>query len=206
MQLLKAKYTKSIAGLIGLAMLFACAPDINTIEAITKSDDLALETARNIRIVYSSNAQLQMIMEAPTMRRIGGEKPYMELPDGFLMIFYDSIMQESTRISANYAIQYEHDQLIDARNDVVVENMETGEKLNTEQLIWDQKNEIIYTEKFVKITTEDEILYGDGFHSDDRFTSWVIKRPRGIFYLDTSDPESADDFEQSFLNQDTIQP
>lgn len=176
---------RNIATLLGLAMFFSCQPDLQTIEAITRADNLPVETAYDIKIVYSSHGTVQMIMEAPVMDRYEGEAPYMELPEGFLMVFYDSLMNETSKISANYAIQYEKDELIDARNDVVVENIENREKLNTEQLIWDQKNETIYTEKFVKITTDEEVLYGDGFESDDRFTSWRIKNPRGTFYIDT---------------------
>ncbi len=181
------KLTSGIAILSGVAMLVSCQPDLKTVESITRDDTQPLETASNLRIVYSTHARVQMTMDAPVMKRFEGEKPYMELPEGFLMIFFDSLMNETSRISAKYAIQYEEDQLIDARNDVVVENIENNEKLNTEQLIWDQKNETIYTEKFVKITTEEEVLYGDGFESDDRFSSWVIKNPRGTFYVETGE-------------------
>ncbi len=180
---------KSIATLIGAAMLFSCKPDLQTIEIITRDENIPIETAQNLRIVYSSNAKIQMIMEAPEMQKFEGEKPYMELPAGFVMTFFDSLMNETSRISAKYAIQYEADQLIDARNDVVVENVETREKLNTEQLIWDRQNEIIFTEKFVKITTPEEVLYGDGFESDDRFTSWIIHNPRGTFYVETGEED-----------------
>jgi LPS export ABC transporter protein LptC len=180
---------KNIAILVGLAMFFSCKPDLKTIETITKVEDLPVETARNIRILYSSGGNIQMIMEAPSMNRFEGQKPYMELPEGFLMTFFDSLMNESSQISAKYAIQYQEDQLIDARNDVIVQNIENNEILNTEQLIWDQKRELIYTEKFVKITTEEEVLYGDGFESDERFNFWRIKNTRGTFYVDTSTEE-----------------
>jgi LPS export ABC transporter protein LptC len=174
----------NIAILLGLAMFFSCNPDLKKVDDITRSQNLPLETAEDIKIIYSSQARLQMIMEAPLMERYEGERPYMELPKGFLMIFYDSLMNETSRISAKYAIQYQEDELIDARNDVVVENIENNERLNTEQLIWDQKREMIYTEKFVKITTEEEVLYGDGFESDERFTAWIIRNPRGTFSVD----------------------
>jgi LPS export ABC transporter protein LptC len=189
---LSGNIVKSIATLLGMAVLFSCQPDLKTIEAITKEGNLPVETASNMKIVYSTHGQIQMIMEAPEMQRFEGDKPYMELPAGFVMVFYDSLMNETSSISAKYAIQYEDDQLIDARNDVVVENRENNEKLNTEQLIWDQKNELIFTEKFVKITTEDEVLYGDGFESDERFTSWEIKNPRGTFYVETGEDEDGD--------------
>lgn len=170
-----------------MVVLFSCKPDLETIETITKVDNQPIESGYDLEILYSSNAEVQMIMTAPQMDKYATEEPYMELPKGFVMTFYDSLMRETSRISANYAIQHEKDELIDARNDVVVENMETQEKLNSEQLIWDRKNEIIYTEKFVKITTGDEVLFGDGFESDDRFTSWRIKNPRGTFYVETGE-------------------
>jgi LPS export ABC transporter protein LptC len=179
---------KNIAILIGLAMFFSCKTDLNKIEDLTRIQSRPVETAEDIKIIYSTNARVQMIMEAPLMERFEEEKPYMELPNGFLMVFYDSLMNETSRISANYAIQYDEDELIDARNDVVVQNMESNERLNTEQLIWDQKKGLIYTEKFVKITRDEEVLFGDGFESDDRFTSWVIKSPRGTFSVDM-DPD-----------------
>lgn len=188
---------KSIAILIGLAMLFSCKPDIKKIETITIETNQPVETAENFQIVYSSYGKVQMIMDAEEMLRFEGEKPYMELPRGFVMVFYDSLRNETSLISANYAIQYSQDELIDARNDVVVENLESGEKLNTEQLIWDRKNALIYTEKFVKITTQEEVLYGDGFESDDRFTSWIIKNPTGTFYIDTSEESQQNQIEET---------
>jgi LPS export ABC transporter protein LptC len=188
---------KSIAILLGLAMFFSCSPDLEKIETITRKDNLPVEVAENLRILYSSHARIQMIMEAPRMERYEGEEPYMELPEGFVMTFFDDHMNETSRISANYAIQYEKDDLIDARNDVVVENMETREKLNTEQLIWDRKNELIYSDKFVKVTSEEDVLYGQGFESDERFTSWVIKDIWGSFSVDLGPDED----QEEILNQ-----
>ncbi|TVQ89331.1 MAG: LPS export ABC transporter periplasmic protein LptC [Bacteroidetes bacterium] len=195
---------KSIAILFGLAMFFSCRPDLETIETITKTENLPVETAENLRIVYSSHAHIQMIMEAPFMERFEGDEPYMELPAGFVMVFYDTLLNETSRIQAKYAIEYERDNLIDARDDVIVENMETREKLNTEQLIWDRKNEIIYSEKFVKITSEEDVLYGQGFESDERFTSWVIKEPWGSFSVEHEPEEDTDELIQPAEDEDSL--
>jgi LPS export ABC transporter protein LptC len=181
---------KNIAILLGLAMFFSCSPDLETVETITRKDELPAEAAENLRILYSSHGRIQMIMEAPEMERYEGDEPYMELPRGFVMSFFDEFMNETSRISAKCAIQNEKDDLIDARNDVVVENMETLEKLNTEQLIWDRKNKKIYTDKFVKVTSGEDVLYGEGFESDDRFTSWSIKDIWGSFSVDLESDEN----------------
>jgi hypothetical protein len=48
---------------------------------------------------------------------------------------------------------------------VVVIN-ESNEKLETELLFWNQEKDKIYTDRFVKITSADEIVQGIGFESD----------------------------------------
>ncbi len=174
---------KSIAILLGLAMLLSCQPDLERIETITTVDDEPVESLFDVKIIQSSHAKTQVIIEAPRMDRYEGEEPYLELPEGLNVVFYDTLMKPTSRMRAKYAINYDKKNIIEARNDVVVVN-EFNEKLNTEQLIWDQDNETIYSEKFVKITTENEILYGDGFESDERFEKWKILHPRGSFEIE----------------------
>ena len=54
--------------------------------------------------------------------------------------------------------------------------MKEGDKLETEILFWNQNNDLIYTDRFVKITNEDEIIQGTGFESDSRLTKRKIKK------------------------------
>ena len=61
---------------------------------------------------------------------------------------------------------------------------ELGEKLNTEHLIWLQEEERIYSEVFVKITTEDEIIMGDGFESNESFTNFKITHITGTILVE----------------------
>ena len=53
------------------------------------------------------------------------------------------------------------------------------EKLNTEQLIWDEKSNLIFTEKTVRITTKEEVIFGEGFESTPDFSSYKITNVRG---------------------------
>jgi LPS export ABC transporter protein LptC len=62
-------------------------------------------------------------------------------------------------------IEYPDNKILEAKNDVVVIN-ENGEKLNTEQLFWDQKEQKITSNTFVKITRKTEIIMGDGLESN----------------------------------------
>lgn len=176
--------------LLLVAVLSACQPDLKTIEDITRADEGPVESTQNIEIIYTERAIVKMTMSAPRMDRYGGEKPYMEMPEGLEVLFYDSLMNVTSSMSARYAISYGDNEMIEARNDVVVVN-ELNERLNTEHLVWDQEKEIIFSDKFVKITRADEVLFGDGFESDERFTQWVITKPRGTFTVETANPAEA---------------
>lgn len=65
-----------------------------------------------------------------------------------------------------------------------------GDKLNTEQLFWDENKHKIYTNKFVTIKTAREILYGNGLISNEDFTQYKITDLRGTIQVDN--PEDKD--------------
>ena len=63
-------------------------------------------------------------------------------------------------------------------------NAESGETLNTEELHWNTSKGDVFTDKFVRIETEDQILTGVGLTAKQDFSRYVIKNPQGIFNLD----------------------
>ena len=58
-----------------------------------------------------------------------------------------------------------------------------NKELLTEELIWDKNKNIIYTEREVKIITDDEVIYGKGFSSTPDFEDYEIKNAKGSFNL-----------------------
>lgn len=169
---------------LGMAMIVSCENDIAKVQEITNRENMPVESAKNVRIIYSSYANTEVLLEAPVMDNYQNENPYLEYPKGIHVLFYDSLKNVSSELKARYAIQYYNEDKIEARNDVEVIDRE-GNIINSEQLIWDKKKAKIYTDKFVKITTKDEVLYGDGCESNDTFDKWTIKKPRGNFLVET---------------------
>ena len=156
----------------------ACKNDIKVINTIGNKNFLPVESAKNVETIYSDSAHILMIVKAPVLDYYEGEKPYHEMPKGIEIYFYDTLMQVKSKLTANYAISYEKEKIMEAKNNVIVVN-EKKEQLNTEHLVWDEKRAIIFSDKFVKINTGKEILLGEGMESDERFDKWKIKRPKG---------------------------
>jgi lipopolysaccharide assembly outer membrane protein LptD (OstA) len=65
-----------------------------------------------------------------------------------------------------------------------------GEQLNAEELIWDQNKKKIYSDKFVKVTTEDEIMFGNGFESNEDFSEYKVKKLTGQLKIDKDEIEN----------------
>ena len=177
--------SKSIVITTIIAMFFACRNEMKDITAFDNSfDSLPSLSAYEIEFIHSDSARVQVILTAPTMHSYDGEDPYMEFPDGFKVVFHDNDGTVKSQITANYGINYQERELMEGRGNVVVNNYDTEEQLNTEELIWDQRKEKIYSNKFVKITTGDGVLYGDGLESDQAFTNRRIIKPRGEILVD----------------------
>jgi LPS export ABC transporter protein LptC len=160
----------------------SCKNKLEDINAIKITDTFPVSTGINVEIISSDSAQIQAVIKAPVYKRYLGKNPYVEMPKGINVVFYDSLMRVKTRLTSKYAIKYDKLNRMEVKNDVVVVN-EKGEQLNTEHLVWNEKKRRIYNDVFVKITTDDKIFYGDGLDADDSFIKWIIKKPRGTFYI-----------------------
>jgi len=168
-------------GLLMLLIFASCENDISLVKKITNQQDAQIENAKGIEVIYSSNAAIKASLQAPTMKHFEGAQPYTELPEGVRMFFYDDSMKVNSQLTAGYGIRLDSKKQMVVHDNVEVINL-NGEKLNTEELIWDEKTQRIYSNKFVKITRKDEILYGDGFESNADITNYKIKKLRGIIH------------------------
>jgi len=171
-------------------MLFSCENSIAVVKEITREDTLAAITAYDIVYIRSDSGKVQMELEAPVMNRFSGTDPSIEFPEGFEAVFYDSAMQQSSRIRADYGISNENTKLLIARRDVEVENYKTKEKLNTESLFWDQRKKFIYTGAFVKITSPDKIVFGDSLTATEGFDQRTIHNIRATLEIEEEESDS----------------
>lgn len=163
---------------LGLCLTAGCENDKNEITKVTTVDKTPLESIRNLETIYSDSGIIKVKVNAPLLYKYTTPKTITELPRGLHIEFYDDNLNVVSQLTAKYAIHYELEKKWEARKDVVVINKK-NEQLNTERLIWDERTEKISSDKFVKITTAEEIIYGDGFEADQNFTSYKIFKVKG---------------------------
>jgi LPS export ABC transporter protein LptC len=172
--------TVSIAGLFITAMFPSCKNDVQTVLSLDVVDTLPEMTAKDVQIVYSEKAKVRIKLESPLLVNKTEEDNTLLFPEGFIVYFYDSAMNIQSTITADYGISYEKKKLMEARHNVVVENLQKGEKLNTEELFWDREKQLIYSNKFVKLTTGEQVITGDGLTSEEPFDEVFITNPKGL--------------------------
>jgi LPS export ABC transporter protein LptC len=166
-------------------LLFSCKNDLETIRSLEVLDTIPDMTAREVEILYSERGYVQVRLTAPLLIKKAVEnEPVIEFPEGFLVHFYDTAFRVKSIMSGDYGISYEKQNLMEARHNVMVENLETQEKLNTEQLFWDRNKETIYTNKFVRITRGEEVITADGLTSDQSFETMEFDNPRGLIEVE----------------------
>jgi LPS export ABC transporter protein LptC len=172
----------------GLAFLGGCENDIQKVKELTAKQDSAVVSARNIEMIYTTKGINNVLMKAPLLNRYIEEKQktYLEFPEGVSIFFYNEKGIVTSTLKADYSIYYEDEGKWIARYNVVAVN-DKGETLNTEYLVWLQKEETISSDQFVKISTVDGIMYGDGFISDQTFSSWKIINGRADLYISNNE-------------------
>ncbi|MEY4594078.1 MAG: hypothetical protein RIQ47_488 [Bacteroidota bacterium] len=164
----------------------ACENDLDKVKLYEKGTAGPVESAKNIKILYSDSGAVKVEITAPVLDRYDSERPYTEMPKGVKAIFYNDRMEVTSRLSANYAIRYDRDLKLEARKNVVVVN-ERGEQLTTEHLIWDERRQMLNSDEFVKITTKDEIIYGNGFEANQDFSQYRIFNIKGIISVNAEE-------------------
>lgn len=157
----------------------------NKVNNIPKSDlkKLPAVTGKDIETVYLDSGLLQLVMTTPLLEQYDNTAfPYSEFKSGIHVIFYDGKKEPVGSVTSKYAKFTDADKTWELRDSVVVIN-ESNDTLETEVLNWDQVKDYIYTDRFVKITNEDQVIQGFGFESDSHLRNRKIKKVSAIIYF-----------------------
>ncbi|MDQ3537009.1 MAG: LPS export ABC transporter periplasmic protein LptC [Bacteroidota bacterium] len=132
---------------------------------------------------YSDSAIVRVkVMAARQLEFQNGDQ---EFPEGIYMEFFDLDGKISSTLKANQAFYNKEKDVYIGIGDVVVRNILKNEQLNTEELSWKRNEQKIFTDKFVRIETDENIHTGEGLTSDQQFINWKILKPSGIISIDT---------------------
>lgn len=144
-------------------------------------EDTPVQTVDNMFIIHSENGKIQLRMEADLMERYERDTVSYELfPKGFAVYGYtDNELLETEIVSdkARHLKYKDGREKWEAFGNVVVRNLIKQEVMETDTLYWDQKNEKIFTDCYVRMYSPDGFMQGYGMESDQRARNSIILKP-----------------------------
>ena len=166
-------------------MLISCENSMEKVKQFIEYDTISGLMAYDVVIERSDSGRMTAKLIAPVMRSVDDQDSAMlEFPKGFIVYIYDGDTAPAAKIRGDYGVNYERKELMMAKHNVVVENIETQEVLETENLFWDQKRQKLYTGCMVKIASPDKIIFGDSMTANESFTRREIFGIRATIELD----------------------
>lgn len=165
----KVRGHSAVRALIILSMIILSCE--NKIPVIPKSDLLSLPslTARNFNTILTDSGKIQLIMSGPIVEKFDKANPkYMEFKSGLHVEVFNGHDKPVAIVTSKYA-KCTDNNLWELRDSVVVIN-DNNEILETELLFLNQEKDRIYTDRFVKITGENQVSQGIGFESDSHLS------------------------------------
>lgn len=174
MQILKLFY-----GLLVVLGFTACSNEVEEINQLLAEDlQTNMERGKNIRIFYSDSASVKVIINAPVLERYNAYNDSKDVfPKGILIEFLNEQKVVDSWLKADNAVREARTSKVTAKGNVIFYNAK-NEKLETPELIWDEKERIVYTEKIVRITQAEkgDTTYGFGFQANQDFSRIEIKK------------------------------
>ena len=111
------------------------------------------------------------------------DPPYWAFEKGVYLEKFDTLLHIDASIKADTAYYYDRKKLWELKGNVQIRS-QRGDKFETSQMFWDEKNKTVYSDKYIKIEQEDKTLTGYGFESNQELTEYVIKNTTGIFIIE----------------------
>ncbi len=142
-------------------------------------EDVNMEVGQKVEILYSDSARVRVRVTAPLLHYFSDrDNPHQHFPNGIKVDFFEKDQSIRSTLVAKSADRYELKGVIEVRDSVVLTTVK-NEKLETAELTWNEKEEKVYTDKFVKITQPGEVIYGYGLEANQDFSYWKLKVPKG---------------------------
>lgn len=136
-----------------------------------------MREVENIEMYYTENDHIKVKMLADLVYEFqNGDR---EFPKGVYLEFYNEFGKMESTLRANHAYFFKDQDQWRGRGKVEVKNIAKNEQLNTEELFWKPVKQKIFTEKFVTIRQQGDVIYGTGLDAKQDLSDYTITKPYG---------------------------
>jgi LPS export ABC transporter protein LptC len=167
---------------LGLLLLLfsACSNASKQVEKVSNSMvQYPLNEQIDAQITYSDSGQKVLEIQAGLVQDFGNLDPaYVYFGNRVKVQFYNGKTLTSTVLEADTARQLKDEDLWAIGGNVILTNGK-GERMTTEQMFWDKKEERLYSTSKVQILSDGQLITGKGFEADQEFNKYRIFKVQG---------------------------
>lgn len=144
-------------------------PQVNyTIE----DENIPVQESWNSEIYFTENGELKAILYSDHLMVYN--EPREKLLENLKIEFFNEKGRKTSLLTSKRGRIDDITENMYAIDSVVAINDSSNVKLETDELMWRKSDRKIVSDKFVKITSPDEIIEGYGFESDQNLQNYTI--------------------------------
>ena len=182
---------------IMLLVFASCKKEKNElVPSISSKDSTPFMVTTGVSMLISDSGITKYRVETPEWLVFDQtENPYSYFPQGVYLEKFDTLFNIEISIKADTAYYYNKKKLWQLFGNVEVINVKQNEKLSSNELFWDEREHIIYSEQLIRFELGDgSYLYGYSFEFDQATGKYTIIEPHeGEFYIKESSPPAPGD-------------
>jgi LPS export ABC transporter protein LptC len=137
---------------------------------------------KDISTLYSEDTKIIFRINADTQEKYqnGNER----FPDGINIDMYTKEGIKKSTLVADSGFYSFEDKVYTVMGNVVVDNLQKNQKLESQKLNWSKETEEVYTDEKVKITDACQVTTGTGLRANQDFSEYEILETEGSVFLD----------------------
>jgi LPS export ABC transporter protein LptC len=135
-----------------------------------------VNSAINILLVHSDSAIVRSVIKAPKQLEFANGN--LEFPEGIDIEFFDTQGNLETTMRSDRGYYFKDKNIYKGEGNVQVKNLIKDQRLQSEEVFWNEVEKKIYTDKFVTIQEKQTLFNGTGMEADDSFSNYKLLKVR----------------------------
>ena len=177
--------TTAVLAVVVLILQFSCKESgRGTIPAFEHPDSVAIMSTYDVSTVISDSGHIRYRINADEWLVYSKRQPpYWAFEKGLYLEQFDTLMNVESTIKCDTAYYFNEARLWKLAGNVNMKNPKS-QRFYTDLLYWDQNEELIYSDAYIRVEQEDQITEGVGFSSNQDLSVWQIRNTKGIYTVD----------------------
>ena len=177
--------TTAFMVVVVLILLSSCKESVRgTIPSFEYPDSIAIMSTYDVNTMISDSGHIRYNIEAEEWFVYSKRQPpYWAFEKGIYLEQYDTLMNVESTIKCDTAYYFNKTRLWKLIGNVNMTNP-NNQRFYTDLLYWDQEEELIYSDAYIRVEQEDQITEGVGFSSNQDLSVWQIRNTKGIYTVD----------------------